>query len=265
MCKRKWKTCARVCRWKRAVLKRVNIPYGQLTEETWEKLKKSPLCAAKMSTSQQGKRRRRTRLGRLRRVLERVQPGCTTRPKKKNTNDPWEILPCEETVSSIEVVESEDAELSWSERAEIATMLDSLIGVDGGIRKKIMHMAGIPFRDARIAHWRGSGKKKRGMCVEVARGSRWKDVTSCFRGSRPSRSSQKLQREKHVFDKRMEKYEAMVKEDDAKKARRTSYQLSRKEQMRSRFAGKRRIPTIEFHRIQAVACARRVPPYSYCF
>ena len=94
VCKRRWKTRARVCRWKKAVVKRVIIPYGHLTAETWEKLKKSPLCAAKMSTSQQGKRRRRTRLGRLRRVLERVQPGCTTRPRKKCTNDPWEILPC---------------------------------------------------------------------------------------------------------------------------------------------------------------------------
>ena len=126
-------------------------------------------------------------------------------------------------------------------------------------------MAGIPFNEARIAHSCGSGKKKRGMCVDVTRGSRWKEVTSCFRGSRPSRSSQKLQREKHVFDKRMEKYEAMVKEDDARKARRTSYQLSRKEQMRLKFAGRRRIPTVEFHRIQAVAYARGLPPYSYCF
>ena len=66
-----------------------------------------------------------------------------------------------------------------------------------------MQIAGIPFRDARIAHSRGSEKKRRGMFVEVDRGSGWKEVTSYVRGSRPSRSSQKLQREKHVFGKRM--------------------------------------------------------------
>ena len=92
--------------------------------------------------------------------------------------------------------------------------------------------------EARIAHSRVSGKKERGMCVEGSRGSRWKEVTSCVRRSRPRRSSQKLQREEHVFDRRMEKYESMVKKDDARKAWRTSYQLSRKEQMRLKFAGR---------------------------
>ena len=113
-----------------------------------------------------------------------------------------------------------------------------------------MRMAGMPFRDARNGHARGSNLQR---------------PAQSHRGGQSRPHKQKLRRERELLQRRMEKYEEMLKEQEARIARKASNYLARKEQMRLKAAGTRRINPIEFHRIQAVACARRVPAYTYCY